>query len=463
MLRLFDSLGARLLLLLVGGLAAAQTLSAIIGYHDRKSAIERIVARRHAQRVVDLVHMLDDLGAAERAAVARTARNPVIALGDARLDVQPSAAGQARRGSGRGGQHLVAATQSALQDQIVPPRPAEVAVEEAAMRTVTQARGQPPTGIGEPNGWAVVLRSELRDGTPFSAYFEVAFPAPFPLQSLALHLVAMFVVTAVLVVLGVRWVTRPLGDLADAADRLGHHLGAAPLVETGASELRRAARAFNSMQERLSRYLSSRVSALSAISHDLKTPLTRLRLRMELVPDAVTREAMLRDVAELEQMVASTLDFIRGLENTERSQPTDVDALLESVCEDLRALGHEIVVTGRAAAPLPAQPQALKRCLANLVENACKYGGRADIRLDDGPTELVVRIRDAGPGIAPAELERVFEPFYRLDGSRSRDTGGTGLGLAIARNVAQAHKGSVRLANLPGGGLEALLILPRRA
>lgn len=454
------SLRWRLLLLLVGGLATAQTISAIISYYDRKVAIERVVARRHAQRVVDMVHMLDALSAEDRARVAAAVRNPVVALGNARLAPDLEATIRPAGANARTGGHLVNATVSGLRERLQPPRIAQVAVDETVMRFVMDANGL-VGGARDPNGWAVVLRSTLRDGTPFSAYVEVPFPAPFPLQSLAEHLVAICVITAVLVTLGVRWVTRPLSQLADAAERLGNDLRAPPLKETGASELRRAARAFNSMQERLARYLNSRVSALSAISHDLKTPLTRMRLRSEMIDEPGARAAMLRDVAELEAMVGSALDFIRGLESSEAIQPTDINALLESVCEDLREVGHTIVLSGRAGTPYPAQPQALKRCLANLVENACKYGERAHVTIEDHPRELVIRIDDEGPGVPAGELEKVFEPFYRLESSRSRDTGGTGLGLPIARNVAQAHAGQVRLVNRPGGGLEATLALPR--
>jgi signal transduction histidine kinase len=215
------------------------------------------------------------------------------------------------------------------------------------------------------------------------------------------------------------------------------------------------------MQDRLSRYLKSRVTALTAISHDLKTPITRMRLRAELIEDPPLRESLLRDMSELEKMVRAALEFIRGLDSTEPPQPTDINALIASVCDDYREAGHEVVTKGAVRAPFPAQTQALKHCLANIIDNACKYGGKAQVVVQDGEQEVVIKVRDFGQGVPESELEKVFEPFYRLESSRSRDTGGTGLGLAIARNVAQLHRGQVSIRNHPEGGLEAILALPR--
>lgn len=160
-------------------------------------------------------------------------------------------------------------------------------------------------------------------------------------------------------------------------------------------------------------------------------------------------------------MVREALALFRGLDDGEAPVPVDIEVLLATVREEFTGMGAAVQVSGRAREPYVGKPQALKRCITNLVANAIKFGSRADLELDDG-AELTIRVRDAGPGIPPAELERVFEPFYRLETSRSRDSGGTGLGLSIARDVAQAHGGTLTLHNLPGGGLEALLTLPRR-
>ena len=161
-------------------------------------------------------------------------------------------------------------------------------------------------------------------------------------------------------------------------------------------------------------------------------------------------------------MVGAALDFMRGLDSSEPAQPIDIMALIESIAADAREVGGAVEVAGVTAAPFTGHAQALKRCLTNLVDNAVKYGSRATIEVEDGAQTLNIRVRDAGPGLAEAELERVFEPFYRVEASRNRATGGTGLGLTIARNVARAHGGDLILKNRPEGGLEAVLTLPRR-
>jgi signal transduction histidine kinase len=186
-----------------------------------------------------------------------------------------------------------------------------------------------------------------------------------------------------------------------------------------------------------------------------------MRLRAELLEDGEAKTKFTHDLAEMESMVGATLDFMRGLETGERPQPVDVTALLESLQEDARETGGEVAIEGAAQAPYVGRPQALKRCLGNLIDNAIKYGRAALLTVEDGSERLTIRVRDRGPGIPESELERVFEPFQRLEGSRGRDSGGTGLGLTIARSVAQLHAGSLDLRNVDGG-LEAVLVLPRK-
>jgi signal transduction histidine kinase len=312
-------------------------------------------------------------------------------------------------------------------------------------------------------GFAFVAQVRLRDGT--LATFDARQPEPaegWPLRLLASLAVLLATVVALSLV-AVRWATRPLQSLADAADALGRNIDSPPMAERGPVEVVRAARAFNTMQVRLGAYLRERIRVLAAMSHDLKTPVTRLKLRAELLEDPALRLKFTRDLEELESMVAATLDFLRGTAGTERAQPVDMEALLASVQADLSEMGHAVRIEGRPLQPYTGQPAALKRCLRNLLENAVKYGEAAEVVVDDDAQRLRIEVRDRGPGIAPAELERVFEPFYRLEGSRNRDTGGTGLGLTIARSIAQAHGGELALENRPEGGLVARLTLPRSA
>lgn len=215
------------------------------------------------------------------------------------------------------------------------------------------------------------------------------------------------------------------------------------------------------LQARLTAYLNERTSVLAAMSHDLKTPVTRLRLRAELLGDPQLRLKFTRDLEEMEAMVAATLDFLRGYGSAEATQPVDMTALLESLQSDLAEVGSQVSIEGRPLRPYTGRPAALKRRLSNLVENAVKYGQSASIEVNDNAERLQISIRDHGPGIPEAEVKRVFEPFYRLEGSRSRDTGGTGLGLTIAKSIAELHGGRLTLENRAAGGLDARLTLPR--
>ena len=215
------------------------------------------------------------------------------------------------------------------------------------------------------------------------------------------------------------------------------------------------------MQDRLYRYLDSRSRVLAAMSHDLKTPLTRLRLQVETIDDPALQDRMVKELSEMEGMVREALALFRGLDDGEPAAPIDINELLEGLRQRFAESGATVTVSGRAQAPFTGKAQALKRCLTNLLTNAINFGTRAELIVEDDG-ELIIRVRDAGPGIPPGELERVFEPFHRLESSRNRDSGGTGLGLTIARDIAQAHGGTLTLSNLPQGGLEATLVLPRR-
>ncbi|OQA30039.1 MAG: Sensor protein CpxA [Betaproteobacteria bacterium ADurb.Bin341] len=215
------------------------------------------------------------------------------------------------------------------------------------------------------------------------------------------------------------------------------------------------------MQKRLVRYIEDRSRIFSAMSHDLKTPITRLRLRAEMLEDEEQRRRFEKDLKEMEAMVSESLEFMRGLEGKLNRQPVDIMALLESLQADHAEMGHPVGIEGKAVAPFPGDAALLKRCLGNLVDNAIRYGQRATVIVDDRAESLTLRIQDEGPGISELEREKVFEPFYRIEASRSRDTGGTGLGLSIARNIVERHNGAITLQNRPSGGLEVAVNLPR--
>ncbi|CAK0763037.1 two-component system, OmpR family, osmolarity sensor histidine kinase EnvZ [uncultured Gammaproteobacteria bacterium] len=258
-----------------------------------------------------------------------------------------------------------------------------------------------------------------------------------------------------------RRLTAPLEGFARAAERLGVDGETPPLPETGPSELRAATRAVNRMQERLSRFVDDRTRMLAAIGHDLRTPLTRLRLRAEFVEDPELQRKMLSDLDEMEAMLRETLAFARNDAKREARVPIDLADLLQSLCEDRADSGHDAGYQGAPHFTLTCRPVALRRALANLIDNAIHYGGVARVALTtDDNGHALITIDDDGPGIPEAERERVFQPFYRLESSRSRDTGGTGLGLSVARTIVRGHGGDVILHNRNDRGLSAIVSLP---
>jgi signal transduction histidine kinase len=295
------------------------------------------------------------------------------------------------------------------------------------------------------------------------------FPALWPWASarFAWAWAGMTLAAAALTLWAVRRLTAPVRLLGAAAERLGRDVNAPALPEDGPEEVAQAAAAFNTMAGRIRRFVSDRTFLLTAIGHDLRTPITRLRLRAEWMEDEEQRTRMLADLDELQAMVSATLAFGRDVAGTEPAVPLDLVALLRTVLDEAAdarpAAAGCLAYAGPDRLQIQGRPVALKRALANLVGNAVAYGGGARVTLlsEGRPgSSVVVQVEDSGPGIPPDELDRVFEPFHRVEGSRNRETGGTGLGLPITRNILRAHGGDVALANLDGGGVRATVTLP---
>lgn len=288
-----------------------------------------------------------------------------------------------------------------------------------------------------------------------------ALPLRF-IWHVSLTLGAVIVVTLV----AVRWATKPLQQMATAATAFAHNLDAAPMEVNGPTEVRRAAEAFNFMQHRLRQLVVERGRALAAVSHDLRTPLTRMRLRAELVDDPALQSKLNADIDAMQGMVNSVLAYLRGLEDAEPIQPINMEALLSSIVDDEQAIGRQVsleeAAPGHAApAPYAGKLSVLKRAVTNLIDNAVAHGKAVAVRIEDSATSLRLVIEDDGPGIPDADITRVTEPFVRLDVARSLDTGGVGLGLAIVRDAAAYHGGTLSLENREQGGLRAILELPR--
>ncbi len=271
----------------------------------------------------------------------------------------------------------------------------------------------------------------------------------------------MAIVILAVSVWAVRRVTAPLAAVSAAAERLGNDLNASPMPETGTNETRQASRAFNTMQARLRSLIENRTRMLAAISHDLRTPLTLLRLRAENVENPQERDKMLSTIAEMDSMVGVTLQFARDEATTEIRRPTDIAALVQSIVDDMADAGMPVKMEPVEPIVYDCRPDALKRAIRNLLENAVKYGKAASVAIRTAPKTIEIVIDDEGPGIPEQELSRVFDPFYRLEESRNRETGGVGLGLAIAQSIVQAHRGELVLSNKPTAGLRARIALPR--
>jgi signal transduction histidine kinase len=283
-------------------------------------------------------------------------------------------------------------------------------------------------------------------------------PPPWP--SLISTLILALVMLG-LIILAARRVTRPLKALAANAEAFGRGAATPPLAESGPDEARRLIHAFNQMQERLTRFVGDRTRMLAAIGHDLRTPITSLKLRAELVDDEDTRTKMLATLDEMQHMTEATLAFARDDASAEPSRSVDLAALIESLVDDLAGMGRPVTFADAPRLAYSCRPTALKRAIGNLIENAIQYGERARVSLAATPSGPVIIVDDDGPGIPPDRIDEVFKPFTRLETSRSRETGGTGLGLSIARSIVLAHGGQVTLANRKGGGLRAEIHLPR--
>ena len=284
---------------------------------------------------------------------------------------------------------------------------------------------------------------------------------PLPWQDVLLDQSIQLFFVLLAVWLGTRWIVRPIEKLARDATRLQNEPTSAPLQPEGPYEVRQAATALNQMRQRILYHLLERQNFLAAISHDLRTPLTRMRLRAEILQPVSVRERTRADIAEMTEMLDMVLDFLRGQAITEPLQALDIQSLVETIAEDHVENGDIVTVSGDAR-PLMGYPIGLRRVLENLVGNALRYGKRADICLIDAPQSLRIDIQDQGPGMSAEEMKRVLEPFVRLESSLGSDSGGGfGLGLTIARDIVRQHGGSLTLAAISGAGLRVSVSLPR--
>ncbi|RSZ59405.1 HAMP domain-containing protein [Massilia atriviolacea] len=424
------SLFARLSLILLAGLAAAQFLSATLAIEERNDVNMGAMIDYVEVDLRTAVALLDRLPHEERAAWL-----PRLERGGYRFAL---AAGQA-------GPALSA--------------PHSMRLLASVARALTPGHAFSAHAVDGPvERFQVHLR--LADGQPLTVDFRPRRGLPLS-ERLPYMLAGQLALLALACWLAVRLAIRPLRTLADAADALGPDLRPVRMPEQGPSEVVAAARAFNAMQQRIAAYVDERLRILAAISHDLQTPITRMRLRLDLMDESPQQQRLTDDLRHLEDLARQGIGYARAMHGQlEPARAIDPGGLLDAMALDYRDSGADVAFDSQGGAPLVTRPGALRRVVTNLVDNALKYAGQAHIEMaraaDGGVT---IRVLDKGPGIPEAALEQVFEPFYRLEGSRNRDTGGTGLGLAIARQLALTLGGGLTLHNRPEGGLEARLLL----
>ena len=444
-----DGIAARIALTILLALLLTQAVSALVYLTDQGRDRPMHSPGELTQRMAAVVQLVEATRAEERPRVVRALDDPVLGVewlpGRPEFDpefLSPSAAPPIRR---------LAAVLGGPEREIIAERrrvpqlsPATGPLQTEEMRRVRMLR----VGVALTDGtWLVFSATQAPDGS-------------FRLARFGLWMALIALVVTGLSLLAARRLTAPLAAFADAAERLGVDGGAPPLPEAGPRELRAATHAVNLMQERLSRFVADRTRMIAAIGHDLRTPLTRLRLRAEFIDDPETQRKMLADLAEMEAMINATLAFARDDARSEPRVQADLADLLQSLLDDRTDAGHAAGYCGPDHLTASFSPVAMRRALANLIDNAINYGGRADVALTVAGGHAVIEIDDAGPGIPDSELEKVFHPFYRLETSRSRDTGGTGLGLSVARTIIRGHGGDIGLANRVAGGLKVTVTLP---
>jgi signal transduction histidine kinase len=457
------SLFGQTLLVLVAGLIVSLLVGSWIYSLDRMQAVRAVSGFSAAQRITNLTKLVQDAPREwrERIVAGLSDQNFRVSLSAQPPDIVPNDDDAA----------AAQAVKEFLVDQLSLAPGQQPRVSTSPPDSPVFGGGRPMMGRGPmmhgfggfggfggfrdlqvavplPDGqWLSFATALPESGSAFSRQF---------LLSMAIMAIVIFAVSF----WAVRRVTAPLAAVSVAAERLGNDLNAPPMPETGTIETRQASRAFNTMQARLRSLIENRTRMLAAISHDLRTPLTLLRLRAENVENQQERNKMLATIAEMDSMVGVTLQFARDEATAELRRPTDIAALVQSIVDDMADAGLPVKMEPIEPIVYDCRPDALKRAIRNLLDNAVKYGKAANVAIQTTPKTIEIIIDDEGPGIPEQELSRVFDPFYRLEGSRSRDTGGVGLGLAIAQSIVQAHRGELVLSNRPTAGLRARISLP---
>lgn len=447
-----DSIAGRTMIVLLIGLTLSHIASTWVLSSDRHDTLIETSERLCADHIAVIAHLIERASTQDRGAI-------VGGLGGALTEITLS--DQPKVGLIHQDEEELSLMQTALRPYFGVVEHPRLHVVHHRTETGEHAGFWRNLAAGFPHDRIMQVSFQLESGTWVN--FDMAMVRAATLWSphAALSTLVMMVAVLVFGTWATGWIGRPLATFATAADRLGRDVNAPRLPEDGPREVRRAVAAFNEMQGRIRRFVEDRTQMLAAISHDLRSPITRLRLRSELLPEGEGRDKMLRDLDEMEAMVASSLDFARGEAVDEATQTIDLAATLEAICDNTADMGLVAEFEWERRLVCACRPAAIKRALANLVENAARYGRQAKVRAHANDQAIEVVIEDAGPGIPEAELDKVFSPFYRVEGSRNRKTGGIGLGLTVARGIIRAHGGDIFLQNRPEGGLRVTVTLPQ--
>jgi len=445
-----DSIAGRTLLVLIIGLALSHAISIAMYVSDRSNTLISIDGRHIGDRIATVERLIRKSSNSDRKRIANLAN-------DAAFKVSWSGKSSIENLSD------FSQIEIQLRDALVSHLD-DIDNREIRLKNISApaavAPGQNDDSADVKNDIMVSL--SLPDESWLN--FTVPIRSAEPLWSIrfGLSMTVMLVAIAVFSAIVVHQLTRPLARFARASQRLGIDVDAPPLPESGPVEIRQATAAFNQMQNRIKIFVEDRTQMIAAISHDLGTPIARMRLRTEFVEDDEQRNKMLADLTDMEKMVSSTLSFVRDEAKREPLEKVDFTTLLQRVCDDISDTGFQVTLEIESKTiPYYCHPAALRRALSNLIENAARYGNEARVSMREKSDELIIVIEDSGPGIPEDRMEEVFKPFFRLENSRSRETGGTGLGMTVARTIIRAHGGDIALENLDGGGLGMVVNLPK--
>lgn len=454
---------AQTIWVLLIGLSVSHFLSMVIYSGDRVESLSMLGGRNMAQRIASVSHVIIETPTEWRGRIVAALNEPTF-----RVSISPESTLVNQDDKGE----QLALLKKFLRFKIGLPTDTPLSV---------QLFEKPHEGgfLGQfnPNQWmhmqmmnqmhgisahqSLRVSFSLSDGEWVNFATDIPESNPFWSPTSIMSLISMGIAVIILSIWVVRRLTIPLRSFAYAARRLGKDFKAPPMLETGPLEVQEAAKAFNEMQARLQKLIENRTLMLAAISHDLRTPITLMRLRSELVEDVTDRQKMLETLDEMEHMISLTLEFAKQESENEERKNVDISSLVESICIDMEDAGNDVCFEPEDRILYECAPIGMKRVINNLINNAIKYGDCAKVAIIENATDVQIVISDKGPGIPEDQHQKVLQPFYRCEASRNRDTGGVGLGLSIAQSIIEAHGGELILSNLKEGGLEAKLLLPR--